>query len=317
MTEGISPLHKALLAEATRPLPPAVTAIAEVAARRHGEAVRAVLFYGSCLWDGYGADKLVDLFVLVDSYAAAYREWPPRVFNALLPPNVYFVDTEHEGQTVRAKYAVISIADFRAGAGGDWLHSYIWARFAQPSAIAMCRLEQDKTRVVGACADAVTTLLRESLPLLPARFTTRELWVRAFVETYRAELRSEGPDRAERLFDAAAEYYSRITEAAMHPRGPFEKLDLAADSIFQEAPSPRHRRRAARRWWRRRATGKFLSVLRLVKAAFTVENGGSYLLWKIQRHSGVRMAITPWQARHPLLASTVMFWRLYRKGGFR
>jgi hypothetical protein len=60
-----------------------------------------------------------------------------------------------------------------------------------------------------------------------------------------------------------------------------------------------------------------LSVARLVKAAFTFQDGAQYLLWKIERHSGVTIEVTPWQRRHPVLASSVLFWKLYRKGAFR
>src|SRR3546814_3014928 len=61
------------------------------------------------------------------------------------------------------------------------------------------------------------------------------------------------------------------------------------------------------RWALRRVQGKLLSVARLCKAAFTFQGGAEYLLWKIERHSGVSIALTPWQRRHPLLASTVLF----------
>ena len=58
-------------------------------------------------------------------------------------------------------------------------------------------------------------------------------------------------------------------------------------------------------------------MLRLVKASFTFENGAAYLIWKIRRHSGVEIELTSWQRRHPVLASPVLAWRLYRAGGFR
>jgi hypothetical protein len=58
-------------------------------------------------------------------------------------------------------------------------------------------------------------------------------------------------------------------------------------------------------------------VLRLVKSAFTFEDGAAYLAWKIRRHSGVSFELTPWQRRHPILASTTLFWKIYRAGGFR
>lgn len=67
----------------------------------------------------------------------------------------------------------------------------------------------------------------------------------------------------------------------------------------------------------RRLIGKPLNVMRLIKAAFTFQGGARYLAWKIERHSGVKVELTPWQERHPILASSVLFWRLYRKGAFR
>lgn len=69
-------------------------------------------------------------------------------------------------------------------------------------------------------------------------------------------------------------------------------------------------------WGLRRVQGKFLSVARLIKASFTFDGGIDYLAWKISRHSGVKIELTPWQRRHPLLAGIVLFWRLRRRGAF-
>ncbi len=63
--------------------------------------------------------------------------------------------------------------------------------------------------------------------------------------------------------------------------------------------------------------GKAWSVLRLLKASFTFDGGADYLAWKISRHSGVAVTVTPWQRRHPIAGAIVQFWRLYRKGAFR
>ncbi len=310
-------LQRALLSEATEPLHPAVAAICEAAARRHGDAVSAVLFYGSCLWNGYDEGKLVDLYVVVDDYRTAHRHAVARLYNWALPPNVYFLETEFQGRAVRAKYAVISIDDFRRGASGRWLHSYIWARFAQPIAIAWSRSDDVRAEVAGLLGESVKTLIRETLPLMPPQFSLRELWTRAFTLTYRAELRAERPGRAAQLYDAAAERYAQVTELALEDATFAGKPRPSGDLISQD-PVDRRRRAAARfRWWRRRVVGKILSALRLVKAAFTFQDGAAYLIWKIQRHSGVGITLTPWQRRHPLFASTLLFWQLYRKGGFR
>jgi hypothetical protein len=70
-------------------------------------------------------------------------------------------------------------------------------------------------------------------------------------------------------------------------------------------------------WAGRRLLGKSLNVARLVKAAFTFAGGVDYLLWKVERHSGVRIEPTPFLRRHPLLGIWGVAWRLWRRGAFR
>jgi hypothetical protein len=70
--------------------------------------------------------------------------------------------------------------------------------------------------------------------------------------------------------------------------------------------------------WRVRAVqGKVLSVLRLLKGLFTFKGGVDYILWKIERHSGVRVEVGPTLKRFTPLALVVIFWRLFRRGAFR
>ena len=68
---------------AQRPVHPALEALAARLRERHGEAVAAILFYGSCLRGGDPFDGLVDLYVIVDRYRAAYRGLLPALFNWL------------------------------------------------------------------------------------------------------------------------------------------------------------------------------------------------------------------------------------------
>jgi poly-beta-hydroxyalkanoate depolymerase len=51
-------------------------------------------------------------------------------------------------------------------------------------------------------------------------------------------------------------------------------------------------------------------VVRLAKASFTFADGIDYLAWKINRHAGTQIVITPWQRRHPLLAAIMLLPRL-------
>ena len=133
-------------------------------------------------------------------------------------------------------------------------------------------------------------------PPTPAAF-----WCRAFSETYSSELRAERKGRAEQIYHTYAERYDRL-------------LDL----VPRPAPAGAGEQgRARRAWWARRVLGKTLSVLRLLKAAFTFQNGADYLAWKIGRHAGLEIELTPWQRRHPILAAGFLFWRLYLRGAIR
>jgi hypothetical protein len=63
--------------------------------------------------------------------------------------------------------------------------------------------------------------------------------------------------------------------------------------------------------------GKILSALRILKGALTFRGGLDYLLWKIERHSGVRVEAPQKLKRYPFLATCVILWRLYRQGAYR
>ena len=52
-------------------------------------------------------------------------------------------------------------------------------------------------------------------------------------------------------------------------------------------------------WWLRRFQGKILSTLRILKATLTFDGALEYLLWKIQRHSGIYIQPTELQRKYP------------------
>ena len=70
-------------------------------------------------------------------------------------------------------------------------------------------------------------------------------------------------------------------------------------------------------WIVRKLQGKALSVARLLKASFTFDGGLPYLVWKIERHSGVEVEITPFMRRFPRLGAIGAMWGTWRRGGFR
>ena len=108
-------LSEILTEELTRPAPPEADAFADDIRRRHGHAVAAVLFYGSCLRTR-NMDAVLDFYVLVDSYRAVFTSRVLAWLNTLLPPNVFYAEIRFGDATIRGKYAVISMQDFLSAA---------------------------------------------------------------------------------------------------------------------------------------------------------------------------------------------------------
>ena len=304
MADALSGEVEALLdEELNRVVPPAVAAAAAAVRDRHSRAAVAVLFYGSCLRapEAELADNLLDFYVLVDDYTRAYDKAWLAVANRLLPPNAFYCETVWQGARIRSKYVVISLEDFENGCSPAARNVSIWARFSQPARLVWARDAAIAPRVLGACASAVRTMLRRAWPLDPLTRDARKLWLRALRETYAAELRPESADRAVKIFEVDRARYERLAAIVL--------AELGRPELSPEA--------AARDWRGRRRLGKTLNLARIAKAAFTFDGGLDYVLWKIRRHSGVTIAVTDWQRRHPLLAAPRLAWRLYRRGAFR
>lgn len=302
MGEAAGDIRSLIAAEIETAAAPPFLALADAVRRRHDPASLGVLFYGSCLRSGEDRDQVADLYLIVERYGAAYRNPLLALTNRILPPNVFYIEAPFEDRVVRAKYAVVALSHLEKLVEPQTLHSYFWARFAQPMRLLWSRDKGCRDSIVDVLSQAVATTAREGRALIDR---PDELFGRAFQESYASELRSEGVDRAAALYQFDRQRYDRLAAALLGP----EFASAAGDD--------RARRRAAAHWRWRRLAGKWLSVLRLMKGAFTFKDGASYLLWKIERHSGVHHDLTPWQRRHPILASSVLFWQLYRKGAFR
>ena len=318
---GASSLQQltALLAERTsRNFSSELLVLRDALLERYGDAVDALLFYGSSLRSGNALEGLVDLYVVVDNYRSAYGRFLPAVFNKLLPPNVYYLEVTVNGQRVRAKYAVITLRDLERGTSMRWFHSYLWGRFSQPCGLLYNRDEETGQRVLRALAQAMTTFLTRVLPALPERLDCAAIWQQGLALSYRAELRAEKPQRAVHLYEYWQDHYRAATALAMHTL-PFDiQRQQDTSRLLYSVSMPQHTRLLGRLGWLlRRIQGKLLSLLRLVKASFTFQGGIDYIAWKLERHTGVPVEVTPKVRRHPLIYGWGLLWRLYRRGVFR
>ncbi len=297
---------------------PAVSVFVREILTSYGENVQGILFYGSCLHKGEDLHGLFDLYVLVNSYDSVNRNTVHATLNSVLPPNVFYLEVPYEQQKIRAKYAILSIADLLKGTSPKWFHSYLWARFCQPTHMVYACGDDVVDKVSTALAQSVLTFIVRVLPRLERDFTIRELWHKGLELTYRSELRPEKADKQVRLFDTSPEYFEDITRKAFAAVPYLIDEHQHPDATRFTAAIPSSARLASHLSWAARIVqGKVLSVLRLIKGTLTFEGGVDYILWKIKRHSGVTLEVSPFLRRHPLLAMCALSLRLYRRGGIK
>ncbi len=263
---------------------PQVDTLVAAMRERFGAAVEAIVLYGS--FTRGQRDTLLDLYVLMEDLSAL-----PRFHRLLaaLPPNVYHVNVDG----VRAKVAVMTFEQLERGVQRD-VAPYFWARFAQPSALVYATGAAARDRFARVVANAAARLYLAAAAAADAPTTSADFWERTFRLTYGAELRSEKASRYRTLYEANPAYF-----------------DAVFDALSQTPVGP------ATSWRARRVMGKTLSFCRLFKSAFTFDDPVDYLLWKIERHSGVRETATPLQHKYPLIFAWPLVWRLYQKGAFR
>lgn len=272
---------------------PQVSEMAAAIAAQHGAASRAVLFYGSCLRESQLDGLMLDFYLIVSDYAAAYEKSWLAAANRLIPPNVF--PFTRDG--LAAKYAVLSEADFAALNTADADTVSVWARFAQPARLVWSKDAAARDRAVDAVAQAAPTLFDLSRPVA-ASHDPLTVWQEGFARTYLCELRAEKTTRSTSIVDADPARYERFGAV----------IPLTTTMT----------RPATEQIWRKlRKKGKRASVLRLAKASLTFSGGIDYLAWKINRHAGTQIEIKPWQRRFPLIAAIFLVPKLLRQGAVR
>lgn len=285
-------LEALIAAELAVPVDTRVSAMAAAIAAQYRNAARAVLFYGSCLRTAEFDGQMLDFYLIVSDYRAAYGKSWLAPANRLIPPNVF--PFAEDG--LAAKYAVLSEADFARLCRPEASTVSVWARFAQPARLVWAADDSARAAAVGAIAEAPVTLAR----LTPGNGSADplDLWRRGFALTYGAELRAERGDRHVSIVDFDPEHYARLSDVlAADPPAKLSGLDA--------------------RWRRLRRNGKLLTLVRLAKASLTFAGGIDYLAWKINRHAGTTIAIRPWQRRFPILGALTLLPRLLRRGAVR
>ncbi len=276
---------------------PTIAQVRDVAAEiAETPATAAILFYGSNLRTG-STEGVLDFYVLTAG--------PPE---RGIWPTVSYREFVRDGETLRAKIATMRLTTFAKAAAARTLDTTIWTRFVQPSALVWSNGTADAA-VADAIADAARSAARFAAALGPPSGTPHDYWRALFRQTYAAELRVERRGREDQIIGFDPARYAALLPLAWTADG----IAYAEEGdVLRPTLPPALRRKLLSAWRTRRRAGKPINIARLVRAAFTFDGAARYGAWKIERHTGIPVPLTPWAERHPILAAPAVLWRVWR-----
>lgn len=286
-------LAERIAARLATPVDPEVVAFATSLAEAAG--ARAVLFYGSNLRTG-SLEGVLDFYLLL-----------PGTNEAAIWPKVSYHERPQGEVNLRAKVATMRLATFARAASGELADTTIWARFVQPSALVWAADDTARADVNSAIASSAATAARLAAALGPVSGAAEDYWRGLFRATYRAEFRVEKTGREEDILSVNQNHFDGLLPLALEAGGivPGQHGALLTPRLM-----PGERSRILGWWKRRQRLGKPLNLVRLLKASTTFDGAARYAAWKIERHTGMPVKITPWRERFPLLAAPQVLWDL-------
>ena len=140
----------------------------------------------------------------------------------------------------------------------------------------------------------MVTAARFAARLGPEAGPAAAFWSALFRRTYAAEFRMETTERADTVMAAGAQRYAALLPLAWRAGGV---------AFGEEGGALRPDKRGLPGWTLPNLAGKPLNVARILKAAFTFDGAARYAAYKIERHTGIDIPVTPFRERHPFLAA--------------
>jgi hypothetical protein len=280
--------------------------------RRHGDALAAVIFYGSCLLaETRTATSFYDFYLLTDAPLRFFGNPWQSALSAVLPPSIFYGQVARAGQPpLRYKSCVISLRQFglQTSARADDLHHL--GRFSKRFALIYARDEATRQLIARGARAALEALLPHSLALLPRVFGVEDLVRQQLSLSYLGEERVAEPTKVERLMMGERTYYLELHRLllARHAERTADLRPLGEDRYERVAGIDRC---ATERFVRR---SRRRGLMRWPKYLLTVDNWLEIQLEKLQRYHGVELELTERQKRYPLIFGWPKFFELRRKG---
>jgi len=278
-----------------------------------GAEVAAIIFYGSCLFQGTRTpSSFPDFYLLTDDLLRYHRSLPQAALNLVLPPNVYYA---RFAGGLRCKVCVMSTHQFEEQTSSRASDLHHLGRFSKRLALVHARDAAAEEQVARGALRSILTLIPHALALLPEEFSAEELILTQLGLSYRGEQRVAEPDKVQRLFEAARDHYLALYPLALELYAAWHGVPrrIAPGRYHQPAPDPAERARTASFLRLSRVRG----VMRWPKYILTVEDWVDYILGKLERHQGIHLELSERERRYPLIFGWRRYLELRRRGVVR
>lgn len=290
-----SPLSVRIGASLSHKINPAISDYARALADEAGAI--GVVFYGSNLRTG-SLEGVLDFYLLL-----------PGEVETGIWPRVSYREFPHEGVILRAKIAAMNLATFAKAASGDLIDTTIWARFVQPCAIIWTRDDAAQNDLLAALESAAKTASRLAVALGPDEGGEWQFWKALFRSTYSAELRVEKAGREDTILETHRTHFTGLLPEALEAQG--IACPHCENGEFVPQMDAAQKAKIINWWNKRRRLGKPLNIVRLIRATATFDGAARYGAWKVERHTGEKVPLTPWQEDHPILGAPAFVWKVW------
>ncbi len=275
-----------------------------------GPTTAAVIHYGSHAQSSDARpDSAHDFFVVVESYADAYRSlsatvrpsYSARTATALahvLPPNVISLTLREPNRPLRAKCAVLSLRDLRRLCSPRAPDHFTRGRLFQHVQLVWTRDARSRQEALNALLDARVGTFDWSRPYLPSVFNAESYCRRLLETSFAAEIRPEGGERIAALIAAQRDVVLPVYDSLLQW---LVGSSIAAQegNVYRLTRRAGVSRRVASRLWflksKARATARWLKYVALY------EGWLDYIVQKIARRSGRTIVLTERERRWPLI----------------
>jgi hypothetical protein len=287
------------------PARPIVDRLVEVG----GGEIKAILLFGSQLVRATPSEHSAwDLVVVVDRYApfhgalvaAGHHRRPAWLLDAMarvLPPNITAFDPG-EGAPL-AKCAVVSTEHFARALGPRSPDHFLKGRMVQQVELLWRREPEDATWIEHRLAEARMNVLEWAGPFLDSPFTPAGLAHGFLSVSYGGEIRPESKGRVNDVFEAQRPFLTAAYTDVLEVAESLGRVRRLADGRFELVPpaGSAARRRVSLYF----AVSKARATLRWFKHIVTFNDWLTYIQRKVERRTGSKIEITPWERRLPLL----------------